>query len=365
MLKTFKKALSKESGALAQPSTRTWTPRRRGMLECDHPRVRNPKTGTVVHAFCICGKHLPPSIPFRTKGQSDDLTKKIREFVRDMLDERFSREHQGRRHQEEIEEDYWPFDENERLPRELDFPFPEEGIHQPSEELPGPAPAGTSDGGHTGSQSEKERSVVVDVVATYKDMKSPGLIEFYMGNVLFDFWFHVVRLSGTGKYSLTVTKVEKLAELYLHSVLYHELFHYFCDVQSYVSGDRSRRAAAGRGGYRSSPTEEPLAVAFSRWRVGEEHRISTYVEAFVDSSFNYEKLPWYRDWVNFKGDVVLTKGIYDYVPYDDMNALRAKGVDAPGLLFRSIDAVIEEPNVAMILWWPDPNSSARGGGTYP
>jgi len=316
---------------------------------------------------------------FRTKQQNDELDERIRDFVRQTLNERRRREEERRRASRERprqddydyphdgyddaseEEDYWPFDEDQRLPKEMDFPFPEEGINNPSSELPElPEPSNgdqrtndeqTESGDET--DREEEREVVVDAVATYKNMRSPGLIQFYMGNVLFDFWFHVVRLSQSGKYSLTISKVKMLAEIYLHSVLYHELFHYFCDVQSYISGDLTRSASAPPG-YRSSPKEEPLAVAFSRWRVGEEHKISTHVEAFIDSSFNYEKVPWYRNWINFKGDVVLTKGIYDYIPYDDLGALMKRGVDAPALLFKSIGAVIEAPNAALILWWPEP-----------
>jgi len=339
VIKTFKSAMARAAKTLALPTD--LPPKRIRWIYCDDlpPALA---AGSVTHVVCTCGKHRG-----RIRGGTAPV--EVDDFIEEVIRERERRRRAAR---EVDEEDYWPFDQGGTLPRDSDFDFPEDSVEQPEEvadrdadDQPETSETDSEDDEGGRSPRDHHEEEIHAALATYSSMSSPGRIDMYMSLIIWDFWFYVGGLSRAGKYSLTLKKVTSLAELFLDSILYHELFHYYCDVQTYLT-------ASSGSPYRNRAKEEPLAVAFSRWRVGEEHRISTHVEAFVEKRFDYSKLPWYRDWRDFLGDAVLAEGLFDYLPYADKKLLKSKGVDVPSLLFGSIEGVIEKPNVALVIWWP-------------
>jgi len=216
----------------------------------------------------------------------------------------------------------WPFSSDGFLMEESEIEYPRRSIEKPED-----AQEGT------------------DFIATYEDMVSPGRINFFMSAVLWEFWYCMGSMARTGQYSLTKLEATALAEVFVHSTLYHEVFHHFCDVQTYLVEQVDR-------GFRRRRIEEPLAVAYSRWRVGRETQMHDYVQAFMDRRFDYSSLRWYRDWTKFAGQHALKQGLADYLPYSGKAAGVAAGIDVAGFLFSGIETILESPNSGLLLWWP-------------
>ena len=146
-------------------------------------------------------------------------------------------------------------------------------------------------------------------------------------------------------FQLSQSSVAKLSELYLFSIWYHELFHHYCDVQTYLSGYSDRT-------WRTRAQEEPLAVAYSRHRVGALYSAENYVSAFLELRYDYTKLKYYSDWKDYLSKKSFQEGLASYVPLPRLHDLRRVGFAPGSFLFDSVPLITSQEHYAIVFWWP-------------
>jgi hypothetical protein len=172
----------------------------------------------------------------------------------------------------------------------------------------------------------------MNTLGTYRRMRSPGLITINIDNMQIFFWSIICELSCKNRYTLTREKIEELARLCILKTLYHELFHHFTDVQSYIT--RKFRY--------DYFTEEALAVACSRHMVGFEAQNNTpFVSDFLNLAYSYT-MPGYRDWVDYKSDEQFLLKLSEYIEIID--PLSQMGQEITPISESLLYAVFENPN---------------------
>ncbi|MGM0641994.1 MAG: hypothetical protein ACQESN_11300, partial [Thermotogota bacterium] len=133
------------------------------------------------------------------------------------------------------------------------------------------------------------------LLGSYTKMSSPGILALYQKNIRSFFW-GVVRyvLFHNQGFWITKNDLKYMAEGIVLTVMWHEQFHFCCDVIRQTVG--------------STPdfmTEEALAVAYSRKKLFNvrsdgKSRISRVQAPFfskiTQKAFSYSS-PGYRDWV--------------------------------------------------------------------
>ena len=305
MLDGFKAALDDQREAVAESSPPGAAPG----LPCSDVRVQKPEPGSVVHAHCVCEKHDPPALPSPP----------------------------------------FPASESESLVID-DWLATYEGMEWVDEETQGATMRRKAQAAVNWGVGDEPR------YNWQPPNVIPGRINFNTNRIQRAFTHHMGALHG----GLTPKQKENLARIFLHSILFHELFHYFCDIQTHLTGAKAVEDYWRKDGkeLRAGRIEEPLAVAFSHWRTGRDHDIGVgYVKDFVDVRFAYSGVPFYSEWKKYEGGKYLSWGLCDYLPEQKRRkAQLARGVDVADLLLRSIEPVIEAPNAALILWWPRPST---------
>lgn len=318
-LESFLGELRDCSGLLALTETipkKNWE-----LVDCH--RLPGPfQSGEIIHAVCDCGKHYP----LDRRGVAPDHSDRL-------VDELFHRAYRSSREREGG--DSWPYARNGVLLQESEFPGPLGSAELPETEELG-------EGGEDGPEDEPEIS---DALATYRRMASPGRVSFFMGRIIESFWSQIRAVAATGRHSLSSERVAEFGGLFLKSILYHELFHYFCDVQAYLSGDP-------RGTFKRRSLEEPLAVAYGRWRISGDLPFRPDLEAYLEKRYDYRRLRWYRNWRDYDGDMALCEGLFAYLPYLAKDELKAHGIHPGRLLLGSIETIIQSPNASLVIWWP-------------
>ncbi len=172
----------------------------------------------------------------------------------------------------------------------------------------------------------------MNTLGTYRRMRSPGLITINIDNMQIFFWSIICELSCKNRYTFTREKIEELARLCILKTLYHELFHHFTDVQSYIS----------RNFRYDYFTEEALAVACSRHMVGFEAQNNTpFVSDFLNLAYSYT-IPGYRDWVDYKSDEQFLLKLSEYIEIID--PLSQKGQEITPIAEALLYSVFENPN---------------------
>lgn len=170
-------------------------------------------------------------------------------------------------------------------------------------------------------------------LGSYRRMNSKGVISLNADNLQVFFWSIIFELACKQRYIFTREKIEELAMLCIEKTLYHELFHHFTDVHSYVVH-----------GFRYDyGTEEAMAVACSRLLVGFESKSNqAYVSDFHELAYSYNSLG-YRDWINFKSDEQFLLNLISYMKID--NVLIHMGQELLPLVEAMLYSIIENPNV--------------------
>ena len=307
MLKTFRAALEDRSSRIAQE--RLSSPG--GLVPCTDERVTQPDAGSVVDAYCVCGNH-------KEKGIVDPL---------------------GSYQAMEVNEEEWDAALAARHRSGL---------------------AGVDWGCVETAREEKppQTSILhLDPIYDWSPVLTrPGMVSLFMEPI--QEWFHRL-IAKVNRSPDNDRDDQPLARLCLEKVLFHELFHYFCDVWS---GKEKLEGYREGDGFQSMRWEEPLANAYSRRAIGVEYGLDYehgggYMEEFVDRSVR--DLPkYYEDWVKFRDERALSIGICEYLPIrHSLRQLRASGIDVPALLLSSIDPVLTRPHAALILWWPRPDET--------
>lgn len=186
-----------------------------------------------------------------------------------------------------------------------------------------------------GRKMPQEVDVNVRTLGSYRRMQSPGRITLNIDNIQISFWSIIFKLICDKGYTFTREKIEELAKLSIYKTLYHELFHHFIDVQSYLSKDYSY----------DFEVDEALAVAFSRLLVGYETKFNhTYISDFLELSYSY-KLRGYRDWVNYKAEEQFVLKVIDYIKID--KKLIFKGQQITPIVDALMYSIVENPNVVV------------------
>lgn len=170
-------------------------------------------------------------------------------------------------------------------------------------------------------------------LGSYRRMNSKGIVSLNADNLQVFFWSIVFELACKQRYIFTREKIEELAMLCVEKTLYHELFHHFTDVHSYVVY-----------GFRYDyVTEEAMAVACSRLLVGFESKSNqAYVSDFYDLAYSYNSRG-YRDWINFKSDEQFLLNLISYMKIDPV--LTQMGQELLPLVESMLYSIIENPNV--------------------
>ena len=174
-------------------------------------------------------------------------------------------------------------------------------------------------------------------LGSYKRMASPGIIRLNIDNIQISFWTKVFKLICKKNYSFTREKIEELAKLAIYKTLFHELFHHFIDVQSYLSEN-----------YRYDfETDEALAVAFSRIQIGYETKNHSYISDYLDLAYSYT-LDGYKDWVKYKGEEQFIHELIKYIAIDrDLITLGQEITPiVEGLLYSVIENSNAEVNIS-------------------
>ena len=166
----------------------------------------------------------------------------------------------------------------------------------------------------------------------HKRMRSKAIIGLNLDNIQIFFWGILFELICNKNYQFSREKVETLAKLCVYTTIYHELFHHYINVQSYLSQH-----------YRYNfEIDEALAVAFSRILIGYESNNHSYTSEFLDYRFKYTNRG-YKDWVNYKSEEQFKLKLWEYLNYSfeifDM------GLKMTPILESSIYAIIENPNI--------------------
>lgn len=183
-----------------------------------------------------------------------------------------------------------------------------------------------------GKRMPLEVDTHVMTLGSFRRMNSPGRITLNIDNIQISFWTTIFKLICNKKYKFTQEKIEELAKLAIFKTLFHELFHLYVDVQSYLSEH-----------YRYNfKIDEALAVAFSRIQIGYETKNHSYISDYLDLAYSYT-LHGYKDWVNYKGEEQFIQKLIEYIAID--NKLMETGQEVTPIVEGLLYSIIENPNV--------------------
>ena len=162
--------------------------------------------------------------------------------------------------------------------------------------------------------SENSETRCTSVLGTYRRISSPGVIELRQGALGRFSLSLAVKLQREG-FSMTLDDFFNIHAIIVAKTFFHELFHHLSDLTYRM------RFTSGNSGndpldHFVSLEEEALAVAVSRWHIGQKVNATTLIESLLYLAYDY-KLKGYKDWINFKGDITLWEGVIDYFKYED------------------------------------------------
>lgn len=139
----------------------------------------------------------------------------------------------------------------------------------------------------------------VDYLGSYTRMSSPGIIKFNIVPLTYFYWWIFAELKKDGlKFNPLL-----LEKMVFDKTLNHELFHYFCDYISRITGSSFIHN-----------TEEALAVACSYVTLENKYYWNSpawWKRRFFEVAFAYTS-PGYKDYVNFISRNAFYKAIVDY-----------------------------------------------------
>jgi len=176
-------------------------------------------------------------------------------------------------------------------------------------------------------------------LGSYRRMQSPGILRLNLDNIQIFFWDIICRMACKDGYEFTRIQITELARLSIYKTLYHELFHHFMDVQSYIVANHKFKRME----------EEALAVACSRILVGFESKYNRlYVSDFLNEAYSYTA-PGYKDWERYRSDEQFILGVMEYMPLENnkkgVNALLKNGQYVGPIIEGMLYGVIENPNI--------------------
>lgn len=184
------------------------------------------------------------------------------------------------------------------------------------------------------------------ILGSYTPMNSPGIITFYVNNIT-RYTGSLIRKLVKSGFSFNLELVVSTAFLVVKDVMFHELFHYYCDYKRRLTSatfDRDK--------------EEALAVAHSYLNIGrhmlgyrlrydfyheyrkiENHfysnfnmnigrgmRWRVYSEEFKNHHYNAFTSKGYRDWQLYINRNSYETDFYDYIKNSQLDVLLSNGV---------------------------------------
>lgn len=160
----------------------------------------------------------------------------------------------------------------------------------------------------------------------YRGMRSPGIIAFNIEKLLGFAWSLIEELLREGLY-LNRADAENLFQYCVAKTWHHELFHHFCDVQSFLSG----------GFRKHRDTEEALAVAYSHLQI-DSMDMAYLTHRFICLAYAY-RAPGYSDWVNYQTPEQYQMKLIEYLNYPGGVSLLQKGYPLNMLLTDQLEQV--------------------------
>lgn len=148
-------------------------------------------------------------------------------------------------------------------------------------------------------------------LGSYSPMRSPGKIRLNRRKIL-EFSKYILKENISLKpfgYPLNCNDAKRILKMIFDMVLYHELFHYFCDVMIPFENHKNTNVIL---------EEEALAVAFSYLYAPD--RVNFYSSfnkyKFKELYFDRIAAPGYRDWVLFNRYNEFYYGLSKYILLD-------------------------------------------------
>lgn len=179
-----------------------------------------------------------------------------------------------------------------------------------------------------------------DVLADYTTMNSPGIITFYLEKMRAFYFSFECHLHNKGIVML-FDDMDKVQDLLFESILWHEQFHFFCDVQKRIHNYAKDKLM-----------EEALAVAYSSLMIEEANRnwssrisrISDVIKSEFKKAFFNHNAPGYRDWRHYSLIDDFKDGLVKYIQPGNYSFLRGCGVDVGTLIMTQLKEITENPN---------------------
>lgn len=167
------------------------------------------------------------------------------------------------------------------------------------------------------------------ILGCYYSMRSPGKVVLFTGN-LKRFFNGLLREVLKVTPYVTKNDLTAAARLVVIKTWQHELFHFDCNVLRIMFGVQQ-----------DSIKEEALAVAWSRMKIAEEHKVwntsigrmsGVVYGVLMDKAFQYRS-PGYRDWHLFGDEASFKAGLLDYLHPPQKAFLVQSGVPLPELVY--------------------------------
>jgi hypothetical protein len=177
-----------------------------------------------------------------------------------------------------------------------------------------------------------------EYLGRYFPMSSPGTIELNCPKLRGFFWYIIDRLQRSG-HIFWKSDLEGLAHLTVHKTWWHEHFHLFSDIQSYI--------LQSIPGSRTRDLEEALATAFSYIQIMRERkkwqtiigRIHANIFApFLRNAFNFLS-PGYQDWPQYDDKIRFADGLVTHFAPVRASWLESNGVFVGDLLAVQLEMI--------------------------
>lgn len=154
----------------------------------------------------------------------------------------------------------------------------------------------------------------ISVLGTYHRINSPGVITLYGANLQSFALQLSIDLYLKDGCVMTRENFKTIHKIVVAKTVFHELFHHLSDMTHRMRITGNTKSTKLHGHYEYL-REEALAVAISRWHIGNKENATNLIENLLKRAYDYS-LPGYRDWVKFKGDFTLWSEVLDYFDYD-------------------------------------------------
>lgn len=191
------------------------------------------------------------------------------------------------------------------------------------------AVSGKEKDGNESRNVEREKECT-SVLGTYHRISSPGLITLYEKPLRRFSLQLAIELHRKEGFTITRDDFYNIHAIAVAKTFYHELFHHLSDMTNQVRSSTQNRGVTMKDHW-NFLDEEALAVAISRWHIGENVKATTLIESLLKRAYTYH-LTGYKDWIQYKGDRILWNKILEYFAYDNKLLTNKDGTENDAML---------------------------------